>query len=317
MVEVWFNFSKTENPRVNIEVQDLMVSQSTPWDVIYANDSEMAMYEELDFPSFKSFLAFLSHNSLEQNLALFDATNSCVFLCLDICQRIMLSKDEVEIGHVVNITRDIIMTGPLEYNKVRDINRTYALDEVLKIIPRKIYSNGSFSFIAQTSVDLRKKIKSCIQSVSKMEKRVAFVYLCDIYAFSIAVHERKIFLIETHKVSPENGMVCMISREEEDFDAVLNELTCLIEKRLLLSLQEKIYNQRHEINVLSQVSPDLFFVQSPFLHSHTESDEPAIAKTSSPIPVIDEIPLKSKPDSTGYDSKRQSQDEQSSNIQDN
>ena len=61
-------------------------------------------------------------------------------------------------------------------------------------------------------------------------------------------------LIDTHKVTPDNGMVCTISSASESLQAMCDEMAALIEKRLLYSLKEAIYSEYgHEINVISRM----------------------------------------------------------------
>ena len=109
-----------------------------------------------------TFKKTISQLSIDESLLKFDATNACVFLAIDICDKILLSKENVSSESIVASVQDIILTRPEEYNKSRDNSLTYQVMDALNCIGDPLINNGSIQFINLASEELRQQISSTI-----------------------------------------------------------------------------------------------------------------------------------------------------------
>ena len=204
---------------------------------------------KIDNPVFNDFLQCMNNVSKEECLRVYDASNACSFLSADICEELFVAEKRLDLEEMVTKVQNIILTKPKGYNQVRDIGQYYTLTDALKCMISPLHFNGCRQFWSLQSDQLCEKISSFVHDTVSAFKNVGFVYVCDIYIFSFGVNDGKLYFVDTHKVTPENGMICCF--QSDDMKLACDELALLIEKRLLFSLSDRIYKLSHEINVVS------------------------------------------------------------------
>ena len=222
-----------------------------PFEIIYNGDYSNYS-SRLTNPSFLEFKQAISNQSREKSLSEFDSTNACVFLSIDLCQKVYLSEENQRSSDIVRITQDIILKRTKYYNTIRDISQVYEVEDALNCMGNPIVNNGRIEFYNLASKQLIDKISGFLYEASTICKDIGFIYMCDIYSFSFGFNNGILYLVETHKVTPYNGMVCSISSKSANLKSVCNELALLIEKRLLLSLKDKVYTESHAIYLLTK-----------------------------------------------------------------
>ena len=96
-------------------IEDLGISQDTPTTALGCIALNVPV-PQYSFDSYKTFLAMAQLVSLSQMETVFNATNACTWLCVDICSERI---DEMTIQHVAEIVRDIIFDVILHPGLVR------------------------------------------------------------------------------------------------------------------------------------------------------------------------------------------------------
>ena len=223
----------------------------TPFEIIY--DPKLSDHTSLDNPSFTSFLDFVATKTSEEALEFYDASNACVFLGIDISKEILLSGEKLGLKLIVKKVQDLILNKTREYNKLRDRSEMYILEDALKCMGKPIHNNGCVQFWGLSSDQLRESISSFVLKALSTSENLSFIYVCGDYSFPFGIVDGKLLIVDTHKVTPENGMVCSIASMSKNNGDICDELASLIEQRLLFSLNNKIYTISHEINVVSVV----------------------------------------------------------------
>ena len=73
-------------------------------------------------------------DELYQSLLIGDATNSCVFLCLKIADRILSDTTVLSWNDLVHISESVIRTLPKVINEFRDISLRYDVLEAYSLM---------------------------------------------------------------------------------------------------------------------------------------------------------------------------------------
>ena len=194
-------------------------------DIIY-NSQLVGNNVKLNNPNYHDFLKCLSNTSKENALELYDATNACVFLSIDIIQTIFCEGKIEDIDGLISKVQDIIITRPRIYNNTWNKSSYYDISEALECMKNPLIYNGSLQFRGSSPGELKEKISNFVFNAVNTTKDIYFVYFCKVYAFPFAILDGRLYLIDTHKVTPENGIVCCLSSNSGDM-AKLSVITML------------------------------------------------------------------------------------------
>ncbi len=145
-----------------------------------------------------------------------DGTNSCVFLCLKICDKLMKSTytEDTLSSNISDVTVDIINTYPFELNPHRDISKKYDILEAYTIMNTNAHI-GHFDFTEELpfadgvfAKQSRTNLERKLQSLANKNSDFYSIYTCEPYSIVIRCIKRRIFAIDTHSV-PEANLTLM------------------------------------------------------------------------------------------------------------
>ena len=117
-----------DSDECKMTIKDLGISQDTPMTTLGCLSLSVPV-PKYPFDSYKTFLKIAETvSSLSDLEIIFDATNACTWLCVEICTKRM---EQMSIEVVAEKVREIIFENPRTYNKVRDSSKYYSVNEVL------------------------------------------------------------------------------------------------------------------------------------------------------------------------------------------
>ena len=149
-----------------------------------------------------------------------DATNSCSFLSVLIAGRILEERRDDDLPSInaaldewqffCENVNNLILTMPDRFNRYRDINRMYDVHEAYSILHKANIIKESYELfeeiIASSKVFTKKGRSSLSKALGKLaESSVAKVsiYTCGIYIFVIGCRSGRLFIVDTHSITPE------------------------------------------------------------------------------------------------------------------
>ena len=159
-------------------------------------------------------VATASQNLVIQDGILNEATNACIFLDLKICDEILINSElncEGLFKKIAVISNGIIWNyPPCKLNTIRDISMLYDLEEAYELIKQADHITTTMKFVESIG---------CLKGVFTSEGRLSFekslvrlsshdflaVYICQPYSMIIGMISNKLFLLDSHPISPEDG----------------------------------------------------------------------------------------------------------------
>ena len=230
-----------------MQIKSLGLSQDTPMNTIM----DKAHGNSLPIPFFPAFERFIeicrTEPSIETLMHVYDGTNSCTFLAVDIA----MSITKETIGDIQRIAADageLIITGPPRYNKSRNKEVYYNIDDVLDC--QNIQARVGFNceiFCSKKEDLIRKIVEGLCHIIGNSgEKLTRIIYICSPLAFVLCCSETCITMVDTHCVPPtENGVVMSWKGCEIQQAAAIT-----IFKRLYLSKKESVFKEEHSMSVV-------------------------------------------------------------------
>ena len=165
---------------------------------------------QYSFDSYKTFLATAELVPLFQMEKVFNATNACTWLCVDICSQHI---EKMSIECVAEKVREIIFENPRTYNRVRDSSRYYTVNEVLANTGAHFsaFDYVNLDFFTAEGDDIIERnmtnaLKDCYDFGNVAENPLKIIYNCGPYACVIICSNDQIIYVDTHSV-PRHKMV--------------------------------------------------------------------------------------------------------------
>ena len=233
-----------------VEIKSIGLSQNTPLEAIMSQVYKMPL-PVLFFPAFSQFIetckATKDPNSL---VTIHDATNSCTFLAVEIAMNIT----QENIGNVQRIAADagdLILSGPPRYNKDRDKDIYYNIDDALDILKIQARVGFSCDFSHSNKEDLIKNVRNNLQHIMdhSVGKTARIIYICPPLSFVLCCSQSCITMVDSHMVPPtEHGAVMSWSG---DVGIHVQEAAAkTIFARLYFTVKQKIFEENHSMSVL-------------------------------------------------------------------
>ena len=258
-------FNITSND-FEIEIIDLLVSQNTALETISLIQSESKI-QSIQCEAYQTFVSEcrsnLQHpdvsaeNAVEFLCRRYDASNSCVWLAVDICMKILNVKNLEDMSVLAEKVRNLIFEGPKVYNEARNLEKHYSPEEVILMLDCNVAASAN-TIIGENVQDLKNQIENTLKiTTSDLENdtdTVKIVYICQPLAFALALQKKQMVFIDTHPVPPStsNGMIVHLSGEDQD--SLLKAMADTIVRRLQISLHDKLFGNYSTITVLTAES---------------------------------------------------------------
>ena len=183
----------------------------------YFNHIPLSVSQSTVLEKYDTHVAAGLSQSIEQPITLTenDATNSCAFLSLGICDRLLHDEEFLQQSTLVkirDIAEDVICNLPSNVNKHRNVGRFYDVAEAYSILS----DNGMLSekyeiFESCVSANTvfssggREELVTTLTSKIAPEKLSVGIYTCSPYIFTIGVCNDFLFVVDTHPVNEELG----------------------------------------------------------------------------------------------------------------
>jgi len=107
---------------------------------------------------------------------------------------------------------NLVLTMPDCFNRYRDINRMYDVHEAYTILHKANIIKELFELFEEIITSSKVFTKKGRSSLSKALRKLAesngakvSIYTCGIYIFVIGCRSRRLFIVDTHQISPELG----------------------------------------------------------------------------------------------------------------
>ena len=145
-------------------------------------------------------------DELYQSLLIGDATNSCVFLCLKIADRILSDTTVLSWNDLVRISESVIRTLPKVINEFRDISPRYDVLEAYSLMK----SNNCISSLYQFTEEIpypfgvftqegKEKLLDAVKTIRNSDTCFA-LYTCEPYSFLLGSLMDSAFILDIHAV---------------------------------------------------------------------------------------------------------------------
>ena len=243
---------------------DLRVSQATPGIMIAFKQADV----DYSIEEVATLNLLLEDVNQYESMKRFEGTNACAFYSTLIMDTILL-LDNWSLEDAVSKTRQIIMLSQLDFNHMRNIEQTYAIDEAIKILGKRIilnlldYEDLQFGkgFKPKDENDLFDTICNFFINVKKALNDVkhGFFYTVGelIFSFVIDYEKGTATLIDTHPLPHiENAVICCIGLKEKGLNHkdkhLAHAMSTLLQKRIFASKGQKTYEQFHQLDLAIQ-----------------------------------------------------------------
>ena len=181
----------------------LSISQST---ALEECDAQLAAVLQDGMPSL---------NDQPVSLLINDASNSCAFLSVGVCDRLLQNGDlreRMQWENVRETVESVVTHLPRQVNDHRDVGQLYDVEEAHSILSTNnlLYtdydlSEGCVSMNKVFSSAGREEIMETLMSRTLQGHLHMGIYTCSPYIISIGVCEDAFFLVDTHPVGGELG----------------------------------------------------------------------------------------------------------------
>ena len=250
-IEKLHKYYQIESEHCKLLIEDLLISQDSPTTALGCIALNVPV-PQYSFDSYKTFLAMAEMVSLSQMENVFDATNACTWLCVDICSQ---KIDQMTIEGVAENVRNIVFENPRSYNKIRDSSRYYSVNEVLAKTNAQFsafeYVNLNFFTAKDDDIfeeNMKIALEDCYTFGNVDENPLKIIYNCGPYACVIICTSSHIVYVDTHSVPPiQNGVVMFFIGVRGHS---IRSVAKILRTRFHLSLKEKLYEVNHALTVL-------------------------------------------------------------------
>ncbi|CAB4010557.1 Hypothetical predicted protein [Paramuricea clavata] len=184
----------------------------------YFNRIPLSVSQSTVLEQFDTLVAAGLYHSTEQpifSLPEKDATNSCAFLSLGICDRLLHDQETLQqnaLEKVREIAEDVICNLPYNVNKHRNVDQFYDVAEAYSVMSdngmlSKKYEIFESCVSANTvfSSGGRDELMAALTSKIAQGKTSVGIYTCSPYIFTIGVCNDALLVVDTHPVNHELG----------------------------------------------------------------------------------------------------------------
>jgi serine/threonine protein kinase len=184
----------------------------------YFNRIPLSVSQSTVLEQFDNLVAAGLSHSTEQPIVSLpekDATNSCAFLSLGICDRLLHDQETLQqnaLEKVREIAEDVICNLPYNVNKHRNVGQFYDVAEAYSVMSdngmlSKKYEIFESCVSANTvfSSGGRDELMTDLTSTIAQGKTSVGIYTCSPYIFTIGVCNDALFVVDTHPVNHELG----------------------------------------------------------------------------------------------------------------
>lgn len=241
---------------------DLRVSQATPGIMITFGDQAQVDYT---IPEVRHLKLLLENETRVQNLKRFEATNACAFYSTLIMNDILL-RDDWSLDEAVTKSREIMMHSQLDFNHLRSVEKTYSVEEAIKILGKKILINlrhyddlpHGNGFLPADEKTFKETLLTFFTKVEEVLTNIkyGFFYTVGELVFSFVVNYKQgtATLIDTHQLPHiENAVICRIRCREMTYtdriSTLAGAMTKLLQKRIEGSLGHRTYSVYHQVDI--------------------------------------------------------------------
>lgn len=189
---------------------------------------------------------FARDTSTTYSLPANDGTNACAFLSLMVCDWCM-SKPGAIMDEIVSQSASIINEGPLRFNRLRNANKFYVVDEAKQILDKAgiiRYYSLTEKIVSDCGIFTAEGRDHLLQAITSLQSQTA-VYTCSPYTLTVHNSQGLYYIIDTHPVPSSmggdgNGVVVKLPTSE------------LVVKWLLYRLHKAgvKYNEPQSFNVV-------------------------------------------------------------------
>lgn len=222
---------------------------------------------DYEIPEVRQLQLLLQGQNQQENLKLFESTNACAFYSVLILDAILIDTN-FNLEAAQRKAREIILLSQLEFNSMRDSEKTYHPEDAIRILNKKLLLNirdyedlqygkqiqpDSYEDMLEQLSRYFMKVHQCVQM------KHAFFYTVGelTFSFTIRYQEEIGILIDSHTLPEiENAVICIVNlKEAGSYDADIKLCTSmakLLAKRVYASKGEQMFSLYHQIDLVTR-----------------------------------------------------------------